>query len=353
MWTVTEKSCLAVTLGIIIIFGLCGNLLVIIAILRFKRLRRSVNSYLILNLAICDFLTAFLNMPYHLATVLDVSIIADDGLLCKVGGILSYPFYISSTVTLVMLAVERHIAVSYPLRYLTHVTSRTISMMICYSWFQGVLFTIFFSFLGNIEFAHKSLDCGVTWKGTPLWLSLLALIMNIVAPYILLLLMSVRVMVIARRQMVRIAFETSGVIQTRRKKSVFSGPENKATAAILVVIFVFLILWIPFLITRGLMAFNDIHIPPIVNTSAVWILHLNSVVNVIIYTLRRSDYRRAFVAVMRCTSLSRTHDLEFSATNRTDNRDLTLPKTFERRSRLSIEMNNSMSTITPVILGAS
>lgn len=155
MWTVTEKSCLAVTLGIIIIFGLCGNLLVIIAILRFKRLRRSVNSYLILNLAICDFLTAFLNMPYHLATVLDVSIIADDGLLCKVGGILSYPFYISSTVTLVMLAVERHIAVSYPLRYLTHVTSRTISMMICYSWFQGVLFTIFFSFLGNIEFAQK------------------------------------------------------------------------------------------------------------------------------------------------------------------------------------------------------
>lgn len=131
------------------------------------------------------------------------------------------------------------------------------------------------------------------------------------------------------------------------------GPENKATAAILVVIFVFLILWIPFLITRGLMAFNDIHIPPIVNTSAVWILHLNSVVNVIIYTLRRSDYRRAFVAVMRCTSLSRTHDLEFSATNRTDNRDLTLPKTFERRSRLSIEMNNSMSTITPVISGVS
>lgn len=222
-WTLAEKSCLAVTLGIIIVFGLCGNLLVIIAILRFKRLRRSVNSYLILNLAISDFLTASLNMPYHLASVLDLSIISDNGALCKAGGILSYPFYISSTITLVMLAIERHIAVSDPLRYLSRVTSRTISIMIAYAWFQGALFTVMFALLGNIEFSNQSLDCGVTWEGTPLWLSMVALILNIVVPYVLLLGMSVRVMIIARRQMVRIAFETSGMTRTRRKKSVFSG----------------------------------------------------------------------------------------------------------------------------------
>lgn len=222
-WTTTEKSFLAATLGVIIIFGLCGNLLVIIAILRFKRLRRSVNSFLILNLAISDFLTASLLMPYHLATVLDLTIIKDDGLLCKVGGILSYPFYICSTVTLVMLAIERHIAVSDPLRYLSRVTSRTISIMIGYSWFQGVLFSVLFAILGHIEFSINSLDCGVTWGGTPLWLSVLALIMNIVLPFVLLLVLSLRVMIIAKRQKMRIAIETSRINQRRRKKSVFSG----------------------------------------------------------------------------------------------------------------------------------
>lgn len=222
-WTTTEKSLLATTLGIIIVFGVCGNLLVIIAILRFKRLRRAVNSYLILNLAVSDFLTASMQMPYHLATVLDLSIIADDGLLCKVGGILSYPFYICSTVTLVMLAIERHIAVSDPLRYMSRVTGRTVAIMIVFSWFQGVIFVVLFSSLANIEFSTRSLDCGVAWEGTPLWLSILALLMNIVLPFFLLLIMSLRVLIVAIRQKRRIDIERFSVDRRRRKKSVFSG----------------------------------------------------------------------------------------------------------------------------------
>ena len=222
-WTTAEKSFLATTLGIIIVFGVCGNLLVIIAILRFKRLRRVVNSYLILNLAVSDFLTASLLMSYHLATVLNLSIIADNGLLCKVGGILSYPFYISSTVTLVMLAIERHIAVSDPLRYISRVTARTISLMIGYSWFQSVLFVVLFAFLGNIEFSTQSLDCGVAWEGTPLWLSVLALFMNVILPFFILLVMSVRVMIIAVRQKKRIDLERFGANRTNRKKSIFPG----------------------------------------------------------------------------------------------------------------------------------
>ena len=223
-WTETEKLCLALTLGVIIIFGLCGNLLVIIVILRFKRLRRYVSSYLILNLAISDFLTASINMPYHLATVLNLSIISGNGLLCKMGGILSYPFYISSTLTLVMLAIERHIAVRDPLRYLSRVTSRTIGFMVAFAWFQAAFFSSLFAILGNIEFSYISLDCGVTWKGTPLWLMLLALFLNVVLPYFLLLIMSLRVMIIARRQMRRIALQTTASSQpSHRKRSVFSG----------------------------------------------------------------------------------------------------------------------------------
>lgn len=226
-WTTAEKSVLAATLGIVIVFGICGNVLVIVAIVRFKRLRRSVNSYLILNLAIADFLTAFLLMPYHLATVLDLSIISGNGMLCKIGGILSYPFYICSTVTLVMLAIERHIAVSDPLRYLSRVTIRTILIMICFAWSQAIFFSLLFLILGNIKFSVESLDCGVAWEGTPLWLSVVAVIMNIALPFILLLIMSLRVMVIARRHKMRIATQTSCVTRKQRKKSVFSGSCTK------------------------------------------------------------------------------------------------------------------------------
>lgn len=222
-WTTTEKSILATTLGIIIVFGVCGNLLVIIAILRFKRLRRAVNSYLILNLAVSDFLTASILMPFHLATVLDLNIIVDNGFLCKIGGILSYPFYICSTITLVMLAIERHIAVSDPLRYISRVTTRTIAIMIVYCWTQGVIFVVLVSSLANIEFSTQSLDCGVAWAGTPLWLSILALLLNIVLPFFLLLIMSLRVLIVAIRQKKRIDTERFRIDRTQRKKSVFSG----------------------------------------------------------------------------------------------------------------------------------
>lgn len=127
-----------------------------------------------------------------------------------------------------------------------------------------------------------------------------------------------------------------------------AGLEGKATVAILVVIFVFLILWIPFLITRGLMAVTQIDVPPIMNTLAVWILHLNSVLNVVIYTLRRSDYRRAFVAVMRCKSLSRSRDIERTATLGTDFELSARGANSEHKSVVIADIRSSASTIADV-----
>lgn len=96
------------------------------------------------------------------------------------------------------------------------------------------------------------------------------------------------------------------------------------------------------------MAFSQMNTPPIVNTSVVWILHLNSVVNVIVYTLRRSDYRRAFVAVMLCISLSRARDNERTATLGTDN-ELCAPRAnVGRKSVVIAEMKSSASTIADI-----
>lgn len=149
----------------------------------------------------------------------------------------------------------------------------------------------------------------------------------------------------AIRQKKRIDTERFSIDRTRRKKSVFTGFEGKATVAVLVVIFVFLILWIPFLITRGFMALTQIYVSPIVTTSVVWLLHLNSVVNVFIYTVRRSDYRRAFVSIIRCTSLSRSADIERTVTNihEASSKEVNLD-----RSSGTIQLNCTVTTIPEV-----
>ena len=88
--------------------------------------------------------------------------------------------------------------------------------------------------------------------------------------------------------------------------------------------------------------------PPIVTTLVVWILHLNSVLNVVIYTLRRSDYRRAFVAVMRCISLSRSRDIERNATLGTDFELSVRGANSERESAVIADIRGSSSTIADV-----
>lgn len=129
-----------------------------------------------------------------------------------------------------------------------------------------------------------------------------------------------------------------------------SGMEVKATVTILVVIFVFLILWIPFLITRGLRVFNGTEIQPIVTTSVVWLLHLNSVVNVVIYSLRRSDYRRAFVAVLYCRSLSRSNDWQHSMTVRTDNQNINV-RNSDAESVSDVNSPKTLAFTTPAVAG--
>lgn len=121
--------------GIIIIFGVCGNLFVIIVIFWFKCFWYFVNSYLILNFVVSDFLIVFFFMLYYLVIVLDFSIIVDNGLLCKVGGILLYLFYIFFIVILVMLVIERYIVVSDLLRYMSCVIVKMIVIMVGYLWF--------------------------------------------------------------------------------------------------------------------------------------------------------------------------------------------------------------------------
>lgn len=93
------------------------------------------------------------------------------------------------------------------------------------------------------------------------------------------------------------------------------------------------------------MALTQIYVSPIVTTSVVWLLHLNSVVNVFIYTVRRSDYRRAFVSIIRCTSLSRSADIERTVTNihEASSKEVNLD-----RSSGTIQLNCTVTTIPEV-----
>ncbi|XP_031565333.1 D(2) dopamine receptor-like [Actinia tenebrosa] len=289
-----ERIALALILGLIIICGVIGNAFVIIATIKFERIRRTNSNFLLLNLAIADILSSSVIMPYHLATVINLDIVSSNGVVCWIGGAITYPILIASTLTVVMLAADRYIAMMDPLRYKARITSRTIIYMICYTWLHSVFFAVLAASLVKIEFDKVSLDCGVSWDKTPLWFGVISMILNIVAPFIFMACSSLKVLAIARKQHKIIETEAAKRQGGRNAKV----RESKATSAILLVILLFLIAWLPYLVTRVIRVFNII-LPSTAYTTAIWILHVNAVVNFFIYTRRNQDYRRAFMSMIK------------------------------------------------------
>ena len=61
---VAAASLKAVTMTAVIVAAVCGNMLVIVSVLRFERLRIVANSFLV-SLAVADLLVALLVMPFN------------------------------------------------------------------------------------------------------------------------------------------------------------------------------------------------------------------------------------------------------------------------------------------------
>ncbi|XP_022102732.1 adenosine receptor A2a-like [Acanthaster planci] len=123
---------LLVFIGMIAIFG---NTLLIYLVIVKKELRESLN-YFVLSLAAVDLLTALMIMPlqsYHSAVDLYT-----DGALCVCINILAVMAAMTSLLSLVCVTVDRYLAISRPLRYVTLVTSRRALCVLAFLWFYSV-----------------------------------------------------------------------------------------------------------------------------------------------------------------------------------------------------------------------
>lgn len=228
-FSLLEKVLLAIFLVVIIVFGTVGNIFVIVATAKFQRLRRNISNFLLLNLAISDLLSSAVIMPYQLATVINVDIIRYNGTLCEIGGALTYPILLTSTLTLVMLAIDRFIAMSDPLRYRARVTHKTIYTMIAYTWLHSAFFTLVTLLLVKMEFDKVSRDCGVAWEKSPLWFAILSMILNIVGPFLFVALTSLKVLSIANKQHRKIRFQEQFQRQSEnnRTRGEYTRPGSK------------------------------------------------------------------------------------------------------------------------------
>ncbi|XP_056290517.1 trace amine-associated receptor 13c-like [Pseudoliparis swirei] len=106
------------------------NLLVIISISHFRQLHTPTN-LLLLSLAFSDFFVGFL-MLYQIILLDGCWLFGD--LMCTLSVYLSYLITSASIGTMVLISVDRYVAICQPLHYLNKVTQKRVTVCNCLCW---------------------------------------------------------------------------------------------------------------------------------------------------------------------------------------------------------------------------
>ena len=133
--------------GSVSVLGIVGNLIVIVVISKSTMLRKTFTNILILNQSCIDFVTSCCIMitTTSRTQVEELSGIMGD-IYCRfwLSDLPLWSFMISSSYTLILLTVERYIAIVYPIFHHTSFKRTTVLALAIAAWFPGFIFMLCF-----------------------------------------------------------------------------------------------------------------------------------------------------------------------------------------------------------------
>ncbi|XP_040913661.1 trace amine-associated receptor 13c-like [Toxotes jaculatrix] len=284
----SETTIIYTVLSSITLLTVVLNLLVIISISHFRQLHTTTN-LLLLSLAVADFLVGLLQMPGEILLFRGCLILGD--LLCAVHPFLSFIIVSVSVGNMILISVDRYMAICDPMFYSTKVTLKRVQLCICLCWIFSVVHStwILWDFLKQptkyntcngecmvvLSFAEGVVDLVVTFLGPIFVITLLYLRVFVVA------VSQARAM---RSHIAATTLQHSETVKAKRS-------EIKAARTLGVVVAVFLLCSCPYYCFTVAAENNQ------VGTSSagleIWLLYFNSCLNPVIYVSFYPWFRKA------------------------------------------------------------
>ncbi|KAM9704404.1 trace amine-associated receptor 1-like [Menidia menidia] len=284
----TTPSVICVTLYILLaLLGLvtvCGNFLVIIAIIYFKQFHTPTN-YLILSLAVADLLVGILVFPFSMAFSLS-SCLYYEGLFCKVRSSFDVSLSTCSIMNLCCISVDRYYAVCQPLTYHSKINHRVVVVMIVASW--GISFLIG---VGVMIPGLNNEECRETCFIDVLMANTVGPILSFYLPVIIMICIYLKIFLVAQRQ-------AQSIHSTANPGGAVSKMETKATKTLAIVLGAFLFCWTPFFVCISILPFSKNPIPVPVIETLNWLTLSNSMLNPFIYAFFYSWFKSAFKMII-------------------------------------------------------
>ncbi|XP_066569528.1 trace amine-associated receptor 13c-like [Amia ocellicauda] len=276
---------LYVSLVCVAILTVCGNLVVIISISHFKQLHTPTNLF-VLSLAVADLLVGVFVMPFDMVKLIESCWYFGD-LFCSFRTKFSFMLTSVSISSLVFIAIDRYFAVFHPFLYSKKITLNSTLFSILLSWLSSLFYNLsLFYFSGNIDGEQVNAclgDCFVSINST--W-GIIDMLATFILPCSVMIILYIRIFLLAKRHAQAISSIANQVTNADGiKNKTFKRSEKKAAKTLGIVVFVFLLCWIPYYMLIVIDAYTIFSAPLFILNALIWLVYCNSCINPIIYAL--------------------------------------------------------------------
>ncbi|XP_028564117.2 alpha-1A adrenergic receptor isoform X1 [Podarcis muralis] len=324
---ISKAILLGVILGGLIVFGVLGNILVILSVACHKHLQ-SVTHYYIINLAVADLLLTSTVLPFSaIFEILGYWVFGR--IFCNIWAAVDVLCCTASIMSLCVISIDRYIGVSYPLRYPAIVTEKRGLLALLCVWVLSLVISVGPLFGWKQPAPEDETICQINTDPGYVLFSALG---SFYLPLIIILAMYCQVYVVAKRESKGLSCglktekshseevtlrihrktttETTGSTPSTKHKSNFSvrllkfSREKKAAKSLGIVVGCFILCWLPFFIIMPIGSFFPESKPSeTIFKIAFWLGYLNSCINPIIYPCSSQEFKKAFQNVLRAQCL--------------------------------------------------
>uniref|UniRef100_A0A8C2XJL0 G-protein coupled receptors family 1 profile domain-containing protein n=1 Tax=Cyclopterus lumpus TaxID=8103 RepID=A0A8C2XJL0_CYCLU len=260
-----------------------------------SRQLHSPTNLLILSLAVSDFLVGLLLMPVDILFGETCWYLGD--FMCALFNVIDYIIISSSVGTMVLISIDRYLAICDPLHYNIRVTLDRTKISICLCWIFSVVYSIVMLMDSLIHYDSDRFCYGECFIVHTYITGVVDLVLTVIAPITIIIVLYMRIFVVVVSQAQAMQTHIASVTQKRPVGLTAKKSELKAARTLGVVVVVFLICLCPLYFSNKLYL-SAIAVHKTSLTFETWLFYLNSCLNPLIYAFFHPWFRKSMKLII-------------------------------------------------------
>ncbi|KAJ8720321.1 hypothetical protein PYW07_012364 [Mythimna separata] len=302
----------AIVTGTIMVVGLFGNLLTVVALLKCPKVR-NVAAAFIISLCIADFLFCAIVLPFAISGFWTRTW-SHGGALCKLVPFLRYGNVGVSLLSIALITLNRYIMIAHHSWYARVYRKHNIAIMIVFSWMfsYGMQIPTLVGVWGKFDYDPELGTCSIMPDDNGRSAKTALFVIAFIVPALLIFICYARIFWVVHsseqrmREHQRSQHTSPGTLNnsTDKRSTIKDNRETKArrnewriTKMVLAIFLSFLVCYLP--ITIAKVADNHVHYP-VFHITGYLLLYASACVNPIIYVIMNAQYRAAYAAALCC-----------------------------------------------------